>query len=76
MLLARYAVGPVMETWTQIWFVVTYVITIAPSATSLGVLGIALEPNYLRVEATMSMHPHPLKRIGYRFLGCLRLLFT
>lgn len=73
-LLARYAVGPVMATWTQIWFGVVYSIFLAPATTAIGLLGFALEHNYARVEATMSMDPRPVRRLVSRFCGCLRLL--
>ena len=42
--------------------------------TLFGLLGFAMEYNYVRVEDTMSKHPNKCKRLYYRILGCLKLL--
>ena len=74
-LLARYVVGPTMATWTQIYFGICYCVAIAPAVTILGCLAFALEPNYRRIEGMMSNHKSPCKRLGYRFCGCMKLLW-
>ena len=41
----------------------------------LGLLGFAMEANYLRVAECMSMHPVLYIRLWKRVLGCIRLLW-
>jgi hypothetical protein len=64
-----------MRTWTLIGFDIVFETLLAIPCTVVGLLAFCMEPNYDRVKATMSMEKHPGKRIWYRILGCLRLLW-
>ena len=64
-----------IPTWRLIWWNIAFETALAVPCTALGLVGFAMKPNYERVMDTMSMHPHPLKRIGYRIIGCIRLFF-
>lgn len=74
LLLARFAVGPTLDTWTQIWFNVIFEVLLAPPVTAFGLLGFAMEPNYERVERTLSRDPSPLKRLVHRVGQSLKML--
>mmetsp|Transcript_24319 Transcript_24319/g.71258 ORF Transcript_24319/g.71258 Transcript_24319/m.71258 type:complete len:133 (+) Transcript_24319:3-401(+) len=74
MLLARFAVGPTMSTWTLIWFNVIFEVLFSPAVTCFGLLGFAMEYNYVRVEDTMSKHPNKCKQLLFRICGCFKLL--
>ena len=43
LLLARFAVGPQLSTWTLIWFNVIFEVLLAPAVTCFGLLGFAME---------------------------------
>ena len=49
-LIARYALGPDLPAWTQIWFSVAYIALLPIVVLPLALLGFALEPNLERVE--------------------------
>lgn len=66
--------GEVFPTWTLIWYNIAFETALSVPCTALGLLAFAMEPNFARVKATMSMHPHPVKRLGYRIIGCAKLL--
>ena len=73
-ILARLCLGEVIDTWTLIWFNIGFETVLSVPCTALGLLAFAMEPNFARVKATMSMHRHPVKRLGYRIVGCAKLL--
>lgn len=61
-------------TWELIWFNIGFETVLAIPCTAFGLLGFAHEPNYLRVRATMSMHPNQCTRLYRRIIGCIKLL--
>jgi len=77
-LIAYYAVADKqgnMSTWTLIWFDLIYETILTIPCTLGGLLGWSMQHNYDRVVATMSTHPKPLPRLGYRIINCFKLLF-
>ena len=62
-------------TWRLIWFNIAFETVLAVPCTGFGLLGFAMEPNWLRVKAEMSMHENKCKRLGYLILGCIKLFF-
>jgi hypothetical protein len=73
LLLARYAFGPSLGTWTLIWFNVVYQVLLAIPVLLLGLLGYALEPNLEITLEQMSSHPNCGLRLLYRALVSLRM---
>ena len=71
-----YFMDVLLDTWSGIWFNTLYAVAITPPVTALAVLSCALEPNYERIERTMSTHPHPIVRARQRLVGCLWLFFS
>lgn len=66
LLLARFAVGPTLDTWTLIWFNVIYEVLLTVPVVTLGLLGYSLEPNLNLTISKMSDHPNVFLRILYR----------
>ena len=78
LLIAAYCVSDDqgnLSTWTLIWFDLVFETVLTVPCTLGGLLAFAMEPNYERVRATMSMDRHPGKRLAQRIIGCLRLLW-
>lgn len=73
LLLARFALGPYLGTWTLIWFNVVYEVLLAIPILLLGLLGYALEPNLDITLELMSLHPNCALRLLYRTLVSLRM---
>jgi hypothetical protein len=73
LLIARYALGPNLETWTLIWFNVAYEVLLALPIVALGLLGSAMEHNLDRTIEQMSMHPNVVLRYLYRSLTSLKM---
>ena len=71
-LFARFALGPVLSTWTQIIGGASYCVLLAVPNTLLGLLSLAIEPHLARAESGLSHHPNAIlrlcKRIGWCFL--------
>ena len=74
-LVAGLSLPSEISTWTQVLFCVTYISLIAIPIVPLGLLGFAVEANYLRVSESMSMHPVLYIRLYKRVLGSIRLLW-
>jgi hypothetical protein len=73
LLIARYALGPSLGTWTLIWFNVIYEVLLAIPILLLGLLGYALEPNLETTLEQMSSHPNCGLRLLYRALVSIRM---
>jgi hypothetical protein len=73
LLLARFAVGPTLSTWTLIWFNVAYEVCLAIPITALGLLGYAVEDNLDRTLARMSQNPNVIQRLLRRCGSSLKL---
>lgn len=73
LLIARYALGPSLGTWTLIWFNVVYEVLLAIPVLLLGLLGYALEPNLEITLERMSDHSNCGLRLLYRTLVSLRM---
>ena len=58
-LVARYALGPDLPVWTQIWFSVAYIALLPIVVLPLALLGFALEPNLERVEIIVGAADDP-----------------
>lgn len=61
--------------WQGVWFNTLYAVAITPPVTALAVLSSVIEPNYARIEATMSDHPHALLRLFWRISECFVIFF-
>jgi hypothetical protein len=72
-LLARYAVGPVLNTWTQILSGAVYCVVLAAPNTLLGMLSLSIEPHLARAESGLSYHPNTVLRLLKRFWWCVLL---
>jgi len=73
LLVARYALGPTLSTWTLIWFNVVYEVVLGIPVLLFGLLGYALEPNLEVTLERMSSHPNCGLRLLYRALVSLRM---
>lgn len=73
LLIARYALGPTLSTWTLIWFNVVYEVVLAIPVLLFGLLGYALEPNLDVTLERMSSHPNCGIRLLYRTIVSLRM---
>ncbi len=73
LLLARYALGPMLGTWELIWFNVVYEVLLAIPILLLGLLGYALESNLELTVDRMSDHANCGLRLLYRTLVSLRM---
>mmetsp|Transcript_1026 Transcript_1026/g.2854 ORF Transcript_1026/g.2854 Transcript_1026/m.2854 type:complete len:230 (-) Transcript_1026:304-993(-) len=60
--IARYALGPELAAWTQIWFSIIYISILPLIVIPLGLLGFAVKPNLERVETMIGAadDPRPL----------------
>ena len=68
LVLARYAFGPTLSAWTQIWLSVVYIATMPILVVPMGFLAFALEPNLEIVERRMSDDPKCFHRLLKRAL--------
>ena len=75
LLLARYAFGPSLSTWTLIWFNVVYEVLLAIPVTALGLLGYSVQHHLEFTLSRMSSNPNVAKRLGWRILSSLKLTF-
>lgn len=75
LIIARFAVGPTLSTWTHIGFSVCYCVALAPSVSILGMLSFAFEPNFDRIQRGTKTHTSCCKNFWCRFLLCIRLLW-
>jgi hypothetical protein len=74
LLIARFALGPTLSTWTLIWFNVAYVVLLSIPVTALGLLGYAVEHNLDFTLSRMSSNPNIAKRLLFRSLSCLKMI--
>lgn len=78
LLLARFAFGPTLSTWTLIWFNVVYEMVLCVPVLLYGLLGYALEDN---LEATLERmkdqhHHNGVVRLLRRTCASLRMTFS
>mmetsp|Transcript_32122 Transcript_32122/g.58073 ORF Transcript_32122/g.58073 Transcript_32122/m.58073 type:complete len:258 (+) Transcript_32122:32-805(+) len=74
LLIARYALGPTLSTWTLIWFNVVYEVCLAVPVTALGLLGYAMEPNLDWTISRMSTDPRTVRRLMSRCLASIQMI--
>jgi hypothetical protein len=72
-LLARYAFGPTLSTWTLIWFNVIYEVALAIPVLLLGLIGYALEDNLEPILKRLSCDPNCAARLFFRAGTSIRM---
>ena len=73
LLMARYTFGPILSTWTLIWFNVVYEVALAVPILMLGLIGYAMEENLEHTLQKMSDDPNCTTRLCRRSCMSIRM---